>query len=125
MAYNWAKGTDGKGSFGGTEVSLTGWTMSETGDNADTTHSGSSGLKLTLDITKEVTGTVEGMYDLDAPFTSTLYRGATGTLLLYVEAAGYMSIPARILDAQVTSKVNDVIRFTASYVATAAITYAS
>lgn len=125
MAYNWAKGTDGKATLGGTTLSLTGWTMSETGDNADTTHSGSSGLKLTLDITKEVTGSIEGMYDLDAPFTSTVYRGVTGTLLLYVEAAGYMSVPARILDFEVTSKVNDVIRFSATYVATAAVTYAS
>lgn len=128
MSYNWAKGTDGKAIFGTTTLSLTGWTYGEAGDDADVTHSGSSGVKLTLDITKEYKGTIEGIYDLDLQPTDSppdLIRGSTGTLKLYVDSTKYISVPARILTLDVTDKVNDTIRWSASYVATAAPTYAS
>ena len=38
MSQNWAVGKNGKVTFSGTDLCVTGWTFNEAGDSADTTN---------------------------------------------------------------------------------------
>jgi len=122
MAYDWAKGSEGKANFGGTDVCVTGWTYSEGGDDADTTHSCSGGVKTDIAINTEYTGTLEANVDKDSwPFASpNLRRGQTGTLKLYLSTTDYIEIAVEIKTFEITSSVEDVISFSASWKGTAA-----
>ena len=124
MAENWAKGKDGKAVFGGTTICLTGWTLDESGDDADTTGTCTTG-KTSIEINTGSTGNIEGIWDLDAHPTKTppnLNRGATGTLKLYVSPTQFYTFPARIKTMSVTSQVADVIKWVAGFEATGTVT---
>lgn len=121
-------GTSGKLDLDGQVVQLTGWTFSEGGDDSDTTHSGSAGVKLTTVVTKQYNGTFEGIWDDDLQPTDNppnLRRGTTGTFKLYVDVTNFFSIPGVILTFEATSSVTDVIRFSGTFTATAAPTMPS
>lgn len=122
MAYTWAKGSDGKANFGGTDVCVTGWTYSEGGADADTTHSCSGGVATDIAINTEYTGTLDGNVDKDAWPTSSpnLRRGQTGTLKLYLSATDYIEIAVEVKTFEITSTVEDVISFSVGWKGTAA-----
>lgn len=127
MSYDWASGSDGKASFGGTDVCVTGWTYTEGGDDADVTHSCSGGIKQSISINTEYTGALDGNVDKDAwPWAApNLRRGQTGTLLLYLSSTDSISITARIKTFEITSTVDDVISFNIGWEGTAAPTMPS
>lgn len=123
MAENWAVGKDGKAIFGGTTICLTGWTLSESGDDADTTGSCTTG-KTSIEINTAHTGTIEGIWDLDESPVITppnLNRGATGTLQLFISPTQFYSFPARIKTMDVTSTVADVIKWSAGFESTGTV----
>jgi hypothetical protein len=125
MAYTWKAGTFGKATVESTDLSLTSWTYSEGGDDADTTHSGGAGIKQTTVVTKQYNGTCEGIWDDDLQPTDdppNVRRGTTATLKLYLDATTFFSIPVVILTFEATSSVTDVIRFSFTWTATAAPT---
>jgi len=124
MSYNWAKGIEGKANFGGTDVCVTGWTYAEGGDDADTTHSCSGGVKTDIAINTEYTGTLDADVDKDAwPFSApNLRRGQTGSLKLYLSTTDYIELAVEIKTFDITSSVDDVISFAVGWKGTAAPT---
>jgi hypothetical protein len=125
MAQNWAVGKNGKVTFSGTDLCVTGWTLNESGDDADTTNTCGSGVKTSKIINTEYTGTFDSQWDLDAHPTTTpnITRGQTGTALLYVSTTEYISVAIEIKTFDITSTVSDTIRFSCSFQATAAPVY--
>ena len=124
MAYDWAKGSDGKANFGGTDVCVTGWTYSESANSSDTTHSCSGAVATDITINTEYTGTLDANVDKDAwPFSAPNLRvGQTGALKLYLSATDYIEVAVEIKTFEITSTVDDVISFSAGWKATAAPT---
>lgn len=120
-----ATGIYGKAIFDGTTHNIKSWSWAEGGDDADVTHSGSSGIKTTAVVTYEYTATIEGDWDLDAqPSTNpALIRGETGTLLLYISKEAYFSVPAIVTSFDVTSSATGMLGWKATLKATAAPTY--
>lgn len=127
MAYSWATGSDGKANFGGTNVCVTSWTYQEGGDDADVSHSCSGGIKQSIEVNTEYTGTLEANVDKDAwPWAApNLRRGQTGTLLLYLSDTDSISIAVRIKTFDLNSSVDDVISFTINWEGTAAPAFPS
>lgn len=117
-------GKDGKATFGGTDVCVTGWTYSEGGDDADTTNSCSGGVKTDIVVNTEYTGTLEANVDSEAWPTASpnLRRGQTGTLRLYLTATDYIEVAVVIKTFEITSSATDVTSFTCDWKATAAPT---
>ena len=120
----WAEGKDGKAIFGSDTLNIQSWSYGEGGSDADVTHTGSNGVELVEPITTAYTGSVEAVFDLDAPSTSSpnLRRGQTGTLQLYVSATDYFSIAVVITELSVDSAVKDAITYNFSWQGTAAPT---
>ena len=127
MAYDWASGAVGKANFGGTDVCVTGYTFNVAGDDVDVTHSCSGGIKESKNVNDEYTGNLDAMLDLDAfPWAApNMQRGETGTLLLYIDSTQSISIPIRVLTMNITSSTTDMIKFTITWIGTAAPTYPS
>ena len=124
MANSYISGAVAKAKFGSTDVCVTGWTYSEGGDDADTTHSCSGGVKTSIVVNTEYTGTLDANVDEDAwPFAApNLRRGQTGALQLYLTATDYIELAVEIKTFEITSTVDDVISFTVGWYGTAAPT---
>jgi len=123
MAELYAKGTDGKVNFGN-DICVTDYSIDVGGDSADVTGTCTGGIKKSLDINDEITGSFGGNWDLNAMPTKNppnVIRGAEGTAKFFVSATQFFSMPIRIVTTNVTSTVTDVIKWTATYIATGTI----
>ena len=120
----WAIGNDGKVTFEGTDFCVTGWTLNEGGDDADTTNTCGGGVKTSLIINTEYTGTFDAQWNVNQSPAGTpnVERGSTGTGRFYVDATSYWEFPIEIKTFDVVSAVGDTIRFTCGWQATGAPT---
>ena len=127
MTQEFAPGKWGKATFGGNTVHLTNWSIEEGGDDADVTNSGTAGIKVAEPVNNQYTGTIEGVWDLNAQPTSNpprIRRGSAGTMSLYLTPETfYGNYNVKILGLSITNTQNDVVRWTANFQATAAPTY--
>jgi len=82
-------GKEGKVTVDTTDLNIRSWTRTETMATEDTTHTGSSGYRESVNTIREAAGTVEADWDADAMPTDdppNLVTGAEVALYLYVGA---------------------------------------
>src|SRR3954466_12565707 len=111
-------GKDGKIKVGATTLAdITRWSLSTTAHNASYASSATAGFKRRVAGVKEGSGRI--MFKLDAadPLTDDFQEGSSVTLLLYVDATHFYSLPALIptltLDVDIAS--GDVVGGTAEF----------
>jgi len=121
MAY--FTGKTGKVSVNGTDLNVTNWTVEETADLSETSHSGSAGLKTFVVGLKGLTGTVDLNWDASVDLTTAPVVTAgtdIGTLLLYLEGSnGYIEIASALVNsATYTVPVDGQVTYSISFTAT-------
>jgi hypothetical protein len=118
--YEWATGKYGKVTWNGTTIHIKRWSFTEGGgDDADVTHSGSSGVKQSQVVNTAYTGSFTGVWDLRNQPTGSnlnLRRGQIGTLNKYISREAYIGIgDCEIKSIAIESVVSDVVTFTVSF----------
>lgn len=90
-------GKDGKVLIGAvTLASITKWTFNTEANTDRFAHSGSSGYKVTVAGSLMGDGTIEGKVDAADPITDDFTEGSGVTLLLYLDATRFYSVPSII-----------------------------
>jgi hypothetical protein len=120
-------GNKGRVTNNGTAVKITGWTLDETADEGDTTHSEAGGFKTQIYGNKQLTGSFTGNYDTAAKPTPSFVTGATLTnLILLTDAIAIVTMPlADVSGFRVNSEIRGIINFTCNFKSNGTYTWAS
>ena len=92
-------GKSGKVLIGATTLAhITNWSLATVSRNPAYASSATGGYKKRVAGVKEASGTIAFKLDLADPLTDDFTEGAEVTLLLYLDAAKFYSVPAVIVD---------------------------
>ena len=122
-------GKDGLVKIGGTTLAeITNWNLTTTSSNPSYASSATSGHKTRVAGVKDFSGSIEYKIDAADPISGDFKDGDSVTLLLYLNATDFFSCPSMIDDQQwggVDIDDGEVVGGSASFSATAALTYPS
>jgi len=126
MATNYQHGILGSATANGTAICLTSWDLDHVIDFADTTTVCTGAWKTQIPGLKQVTGSISGDFDLNnPPFSGQNLTPGTliTTLKLIISASNYYTMSAWITSFKFTDEINDVFKWTATFVSDGAVTY--
>ncbi len=118
-------GKDGKVMIGATTLAdITFWTLATASNNPAYASSATSGHKKRVAGVKDASGSIQGKLDVADPVTDDFDEGDAVTLLLYIDATRFYSVPAIIdsINFEVDIDTGEVIGWTADYSADGAWT---
>lgn len=120
-------GKNGFAIFRGVTWKIKGWTFVEGGgDDIDTTHTGSAGVKTSKFVNTLYSGNFNAQYQTDQPphaGPGYIRRGERGTLRLHITTEAYFSIAVEIKSVDYGSAVDGDIAWTAAWEGTDAPAY--
>ncbi len=111
-------GKNGYAKIGATNIAeVTGWSFKPSSNNSAWGSSDSSGYKKRVAGTKDGSGSIEGKYDPSTSFIGVIDVGTEVTLLLYINATKYYSVPSIIDSYDLSVDINDgeVVGFSADF----------
>ena len=118
-------GKDGKVRIGAQDVAeITGWSLSTTSQNSAYASSSTGGYKRRVAGVKDATGNLRFKLDPANPLTTAFDEGDSVTLLLYIDATLFYSVPALIDSVRLEVDIDsgDVVGGTAEFSASGAWT---
>ncbi len=110
-------GSSGSVHVDGTELHVVGWTLTETSEWQETTHSGSEGFYADIPGTMKVAGSFNSCFDLDTLPIPALSAGSIVALILdYEDDNPAITIATAGIDSfEITSEAKGVIKFSCNY----------